>query len=117
MFSSKRQGLIIVWLLLLILLNLAYFYQYRNNRTDDAYITFRIARNLYKHHTFSYNLGERHLVTTSPLSAMLLAPFAVFDLNAFPLIANFLGNLYLLIALLSLWFFLLRGKPDFSVII
>ncbi|HEX6790172.1 MAG TPA: hypothetical protein VF247_02580 [Candidatus Krumholzibacteria bacterium] len=44
---------------------------------DDAYITFRYAENLAGGHGFVYNPGEHVLGTTSPLFALLLAPFAL----------------------------------------
>lgn len=44
--------------------------------TDDAYITFRYARNLASGHGFVYNIGERVLGTTTPLFTILLTPFA-----------------------------------------
>lgn len=43
---------------------------------DDAYITFRYARNLAEGQGFVYNVGERVLGTTTPLFTLLLTPFA-----------------------------------------
>ncbi len=43
---------------------------------DDAYITFRYARNLIEGHGLVYNPGERVLGTTTPLYASLLAALA-----------------------------------------
>jgi hypothetical protein len=40
---------------------------------EDAFITFRYARNLAEGNGFVYNLGERVLGTTTPLQALLLA--------------------------------------------
>ena len=40
---------------------------------EDAFITFRYARNIALGHGFVYNLGERVLGTTTPLQALLLA--------------------------------------------
>jgi hypothetical protein len=42
---------------------------------EDAYITLRYARNLAEGHGFVFNPGERVLGTTTPLHALLLAPF------------------------------------------
>lgn len=42
---------------------------------DDAYITFRYARNLADGHGLVYNAGEHVLGTTTPLWALLLTPF------------------------------------------
>lgn len=43
---------------------------------DDAYITFRYARNIVAGAGFVYNLGERVLGTTTPLYTLLLATLA-----------------------------------------
>jgi hypothetical protein len=43
---------------------------------DDAFITFRYARNLLAGHGFVFNLGERVLGTTTPLYTLLLAGLA-----------------------------------------
>lgn len=43
---------------------------------DDAFITFRYARNLLEGHGFVYNLGERVLGTTTPLYTLLMALLA-----------------------------------------
>ena len=40
---------------------------------DDAYITYRYARNLATGHGFVYNLGDLYLGTTTPLYTLLLA--------------------------------------------
>ncbi|MFP6641670.1 MAG: hypothetical protein VCC04_15605 [Myxococcota bacterium] len=40
---------------------------------DDAYITYRYARNLAMGHGFVYNLGQDFLGTTTPLLTLLLA--------------------------------------------
>ncbi len=44
---------------------------------DDAYITFRYARNLVEGHGFVYNAGEHVLGTTTPLYTLLLAGLAL----------------------------------------
>ena len=44
---------------------------------DDAYITFRYARNLITGHGFVYNPGERVLGTTTPLYTLLMAGTAL----------------------------------------
>jgi hypothetical protein len=43
---------------------------------DDAFITYRYARNIAAGHGFVYNLGERVLGTTTPLFTLLLSPCA-----------------------------------------
>lgn len=48
---------------------------------DDAYITFRYARNLAAGAGFVYNVGEQVLGTSTPLFTMLLAAFAKFGFS------------------------------------
>lgn len=48
---------------------------------DDAYITFRYAVNIGTGHGFVYNVGERVLGTTTPLFALILAPFTRFGMH------------------------------------
>lgn len=43
---------------------------------DDAYMTFKVARNLLQGHGFIYNIGENILGTTTPLWAAVLAVFS-----------------------------------------
>ena len=52
-------------------------FAFRSSPTDDAYITFRYARNLAAGLGFVYNSGERVLGTTTPLFTLLLAPAAL----------------------------------------
>lgn len=49
---------------------------------DDAYITFRIARNLARGLGFVYNPGQLVLTTTTPLYAILMIPGEVLGLGA-----------------------------------
>ena len=51
--------------------------------TDDAYITFRYARNLASGYGFVYNIGERVLGTTAPFYAILLVPFIKLGLSPY----------------------------------
>jgi hypothetical protein len=44
---------------------------------DDAYITFRYARNLIEGHGFVYNTGQRVLGTTTPLYTLMMACLAL----------------------------------------
>ncbi len=55
---------------------------------DDAYITFRYAQNLASGHGFVYNVGDPVLGVTTPLFALILAPFAIMGI---PLDAAALG--------------------------
>jgi hypothetical protein len=51
---------------------------------DDAFITFRYARNLAEGAGFVYNAGDRLLGTTTPLFTLLLAPTAAMGLPIEP---------------------------------
>src|SRR5688572_11448166 len=63
-FIAAGAGLVfLVWLRL----------QQPPNTVDDAYITFRYARNIATGVGFVYNAGERVLGTTTPAYALLLA--------------------------------------------
>ncbi|HEC35190.1 MAG TPA: hypothetical protein ENI39_01490 [Anaerolineae bacterium] len=63
-------------LLVLVLLALAARLVPGPRTVDDAYITFRYARNLVEGRGFVYNLGERVLGTTTPLYTLLLSGLA-----------------------------------------
>jgi 4-amino-4-deoxy-L-arabinose transferase-like glycosyltransferase len=61
---------------------------------DDAYITFRYARNIAEGHGFVYNPGQRVLGTTTPLYTSLLAGLAlVTGSRDFPTLATLLNAL------------------------
>src|SRR5215210_5968342 len=66
------------------------------NTVDDAYITFRYARNLATGVGFVYNAGERVLGTTTPAYAMLLAALSrlagFYDYPRLALMVNALIN-------------------------
>jgi hypothetical protein len=64
------------------------------NIVDDAYITFRYARNLIEGHGLVYNPGERVLGTTAPAYAALLAfSSQLSGLRDFPQLALFINTL------------------------
>src|SRR4051812_32934819 len=63
---------------------------------DDAYITYRYARNLAEGNGFVFNLGERVQSTTTPLLTILLALGAVIGIDI-PLMAFLLTPLSLLV--------------------
>jgi len=71
--ASKNR--VIVWLTL-GLLALTFSFVYSNFIQDDAYITYRYARNLSTGAGFVYNKGEPVLGTTTPLYTALLAFFS-----------------------------------------
>lgn len=73
---SKRW----LWpLLALFLLALAIRFLPGPRSIDDAYITFRYARNLMAGEGFVFNPGERVLGTTTPLYTLLLAALGLFS--------------------------------------
>jgi hypothetical protein len=57
---------------------------------DDCYITYRYAYNLFHHHQFVFNLGERILGTTSPLYTIVLTIAQIFSDNI-PLMSNLIS--------------------------
>ncbi len=62
---------------------------------DDAYITFRYARNLAQGQGFVYNPGERVLGTTTPLYTLLLVPgVSLFGSEGLPLYATLLNAVF-----------------------
>jgi hypothetical protein len=62
---------------------------------EDAYITFRYARNIAEGNGFVYNLGERVLGTTSPLQTLLLAGVGLaFGPERVPLVASLLMPIF-----------------------
>ena len=94
--KSRTHRTRIEWLLVAILLALAVLARLvPGERTvDDAYITFRYARNLIEGHGFVYNPGERVLGTTTPLYTLLLAGLALTTgLRDFPALALVLNAL------------------------
>jgi hypothetical protein len=69
--ATRRQGWLLAGLLLAgLLLNLR-----QPVLCDDAYITFRVARNFAEGHGLCFNPGERVLSTTAPGLALALAGF------------------------------------------
>ena len=71
---ARQPGVVrwIVWTVL-ALGSLCFFWIYGNSAQDDAYITFRYARNLLLGRGFVYNPGEHVLGTSTPLYTLLLA--------------------------------------------
>ncbi len=69
----KRQRILPVAFLLLGLLLLSHLRYKTGNITDDAFITYRYARNLADGNGLVYNAGERVLGATTPLYAILMA--------------------------------------------
>lgn len=63
------------WIVLLGLMGVTLFFGLRQHPSsgDDAYITYRYARNIAQSRGFVYNVGEPVLGTTTPLYTLLLA--------------------------------------------
>ncbi len=106
MFGLGRSSTRIVSLtfpLLLAIVALALGLALHPLAVDDAYITFRFARNLAAGNGFTYNAGRAILSTTAPLYALLLASGALVwpDL---PALANSISTvaLWLAAALISI---------------
>ena len=71
---------------------------------DDAYITFRYARNLLEGNGFVYNPGEQILGTTTPLYASLLAGLALISgTRDFPALATIVNALAGTVSVLLLY--------------
>jgi hypothetical protein len=93
MHRTRTEGLLIASLLVLALLARLVP---GARVVDDAYITFRYARNIVEGRGFVYNPGERVLGTTTPLYTLLLAGLALVtgsrDLPALALAVNALSG-------------------------
>jgi arabinofuranosyltransferase len=75
---------------------------------DDAYISFRVARNVARGLGMVFNAGERVLVTSTPLYTLLMAPGELLGMGA-PLWSRLLNSVASAAACL-LAYHLLRGK-------
>jgi len=88
------QRYILYWPLALFVLALIARLLPGERLIDDAYITFRYARNIVDGLGFVYNPGERVLGTTTPLYTLLLAGFsAILGTNHLPEIAVWINAL------------------------
>jgi hypothetical protein len=86
---------LLIWIIL-GMLAVSFMMIHRNFIPDDAYITYRYARNLSLGRGFVYNPGEHVLGTTTPLYTLLLAAIAY-------LTHIEISNISLLIGAISLW--------------
>ena len=105
MLHDTPQAQLALLLLVALALRLLWLASTRHT-SDDAYITFRFARNVAQGAGFTYNLGERVYGTTTPLFTLLLAGWRwifrgdiVVGAHALGLIAS-IGSLLLLDAAL-----------------
>lgn len=71
-----------------------FIWRFRNFQLDDAYITYRYARNLAQGLGFSYNPPQRVFGTTTPLYTLILALFSLigFDIPQSSLVLCWLGQ-------------------------
>lgn len=83
---------------------LRWLYLVNSAPVDDAYITYRYARNIAAGDGFVYNLGERVLGTTTPLYTLLLVPPSLIGLpvDRFALALGVLAELATLLLLFRL---------------
>jgi len=86
------------WIVILLIAAIALCcgWIYRNFAQDDAFITYRYARNIASGYGFVYNLNEPVLGTTTPLYTLALALFGKLSGQDIRLISH-------LISVLSLW--------------
>jgi hypothetical protein len=77
-------------LIAVILLALAYRLGLWSWPVDDAYITFRYARNLAEGNGLVYNIGERVMDTTTPFYSLLLGAASVLRLDI-PVVVAYLS--------------------------
>ncbi|MBN1815706.1 MAG: hypothetical protein JXA14_27980 [Anaerolineae bacterium] len=103
--SLIRPGLAcdLAVLLALAMVALAFAWVYRNFAQDDAFITYRYARNLANGYGFVYNRGESVLGTTTPLYTLLLAALALVFTRDIPLISHFVSALSLWVSGVALY--------------
>ena len=71
-------------------------------RADDAYVTYRYAKNLAHGNGFVFNIGEQVLGTTAPLHGLILTPFALFtdDLATVANVISYVSAFVLALAML-----------------
>lgn len=85
---------------------------------DDAYITFRYARNIALGNGFVYNPGERYLGTTTPLFTLLLSGLGwLAGINRIPDIAQCLSGLALVITAMTVYLTAWREKQRVAGVI
>jgi len=95
---------------------LAFGYVYAQFVQDDAYITFRYARNLATGEGFVYNAGEHVLGTSTPLYTLTLALLAKVTALPIPKIGNALGLASLWTATFALYKLGSSGGRTFSAV-
>jgi hypothetical protein len=96
LFLSRHRLYDMVVLLLVTAIALYGAWLYRNFAQDDAFITYRYARNIAEGHGFVYNFNEPLLGTTTPLYTLILAALARLSGQEVRLLSHWLG-------IISLW--------------
>jgi len=91
LLTSKGGGRIILGCSLLLLLLIGILGWGRDMR-DDAFVTYRYARNLIEGRGFVFNEGQQDLGTTAPLYGLLMAGLGLIHRNI-PLMSHCLGVL------------------------
>jgi hypothetical protein len=94
------------WLVVLLLTTgvLSCSWIYREFAQDDAFITYRYARNLVNGHGFVYNPGENILGTTTPLYTLLLASLGKLTGQDIQLISHLVSTFSLWLAGVTLYY-------------
>jgi hypothetical protein len=96
---------------------LAILLVYGGFQEDDAFITFRYARNLAEGHGFVYNLGEQHhLGTSAPLFTLVLALLGTPSPQHIPQIGFIVSALGLLACAYAMQAFWRDTRPDIGLI-
>lgn len=75
---------------------------------DDCFIAYRYAYNIWHHHQYVFNLGERVLATTSPLYTLILAGVQLFSQN----LSAVSNGISFICGAIAGWFLFLVLKKD-----
>jgi hypothetical protein len=99
------------WLIIILLtvMALSCAWLYRDFAQDDAFITYRYARNIANGHGFVYNLGEPVLGTTTPLYTLTLGLLGKLSKQDIRLISHLISILCLWMSGIVLYYL---GKKD-----
>lgn len=94
-WNHRRWKSVAGWVVLAVTGGLAIFLLFHDLRHDDAFLTFRHARNLATGRGFGFHPGEPLLATTSPLHTLLLAVGCLICGECLPTLAVLLGGVAL----------------------
>ena len=92
MSNRNRRIWIGIGLIGLMIATLFFGFRQHTSSFDDAYITYRYARNIALGRGFVYNIGESVLGTTTPLYTLLLAALSLIW-SDLPLLSHSIGVL------------------------